>query len=363
LSFGPVGIKDATQDEFDLILEIRNLRSFLQSTVKAEWTPGHPTPTDPRGEQVRNAFAHSLAVQRLRQPESTDLDDDFLTLSGITVLHKGVILTRGLPQQLSADIHYNDLKTKLLKDNLWSEATFLSVDWDSYHKAILSLPRNSRLSIAKLSHNLWNTNEQNSKYYNQENKCPYCTAKESQDHVFCCPSTAATANRTEALQTLHKTLKKYDTPPALVSLLSNMLLRVDISSYDPDLCPLVAQQRSIGWAGLNRGHLSMHWRSSFTASLPADSKRRTERAQTWCKKVIMALWEYSRTLWEARNAVVHGKTTLQEDSKAIVTLRQAVKKQYQLYAKDPHIIPASRAHLFDKPLLILLQSPKPQLQC
>jgi hypothetical protein len=40
--------------------------------------------------------------------------------------------------------------------------------------------------------------------------------------------------------------------------------------------------------------------------LPATAKRRQEKAITWGKKVILALWKYSQAQWEARNLVVHG---------------------------------------------------------
>jgi hypothetical protein len=69
LSSGPIGIKDATQDEYDLILEIRQLRNTLRTKIQPLWTPGHPSKEDPRGEQVKNAKAHALAV---RQLHSTD---------------------------------------------------------------------------------------------------------------------------------------------------------------------------------------------------------------------------------------------------------------------------------------------------
>jgi hypothetical protein len=116
---GPIGVKDATQDEFDIIL-------------------------------------------------GTGIEDDYLHPPVITVLHNNVPLTRGLPQQIITDVHYDPLKRKLQKDNGWTEETFLSVDWSCYHKAILNIPRPHQLSISELCHNLLNKNYQNQKYYHQD---------------------------------------------------------------------------------------------------------------------------------------------------------------------------------------------------
>jgi hypothetical protein len=156
---GPIGVKDATQDEFDIILAIRRKRQQLNTVITTEWTPGHPTPADPRGEHVQNASAHRLAVNRLRDLSTTGLDNDIQDTSPITILYKGSPITKEHPQQVSANVHYNALKSKLQKDNEWDEETFDSVDWNNYHKAIISLPHPYRLFIAKLSHKLWNTNE------------------------------------------------------------------------------------------------------------------------------------------------------------------------------------------------------------
>lgn len=77
--WGPITVKDATQDEFDIILD-------------------------------------------------SGVEDDYLHPPVITVLHNNVPLTRGLPQQIITDVHYDPLKRKLQKDNGWTEETFLSVD-------------------------------------------------------------------------------------------------------------------------------------------------------------------------------------------------------------------------------------------
>jgi hypothetical protein len=361
---GPIGVKDATQDEFDIILAIRKLRQSLKTTITVEWTPGHPTPADPRGEQVKNATAHKLAVARLKDTNTTGYDDDIQKIFPITILYKGSPITKGLPQQVSVDVHYNALKRKLQKDNEWDEKTFSTVDWDNYHKAIISLPCPYRLSISKLSHKLWNTNEQNSKYYGHDSSCPYCIQTETLTHLFTCTSIAAAEARQSALQTLQESLVKLKMPQPLEDLLVALLSHSETTeTFDPGMQHLVDSQRHLGRQSLHRGHISTAWRTTYLASLPKDSKQKAARADSWAKNVIVAIWSYSIALWKARNAVVHGQTTLQEDSKTLKLLKNQSKQYFSSYSRDPHAVPADRRYLFDKPLEVVLQFPKQQLKC
>jgi len=110
---------------------------------------------------VKNAAAHALAVKRLQSTICTGFDDAYVADTEITVLHHSIPITNGLPQLILADIHYEPLAKKLKKDNHWTDPTFNSIDWPSYHQAIISLSRPRRISISKLSHGLWNTNTQN----------------------------------------------------------------------------------------------------------------------------------------------------------------------------------------------------------
>jgi hypothetical protein len=261
----------------------------------------------------------------------SSLDDDYLSPPVVTVLHNGEAVTRGLPKLVVAECHYEALKLKLIKDNKWSEAVFQDADWTCYHKAMLDLPRPHRLSISKLSHGLWNTNEQNNKYYQKAGSCPLCTALETQSHVFSCPHQAAKETRTEALETLRQTLQKTQIPPPLLLLLIK-ILSSPTSHVPPNFeyHPLYNAQLQIGWHNLHCDHLSKKWREAFLESLPVTTKRHQEKATIWGKKVILALWKYSQAMWEARNSVVHGKTVLQEESKKMRLVNQRVKEFYSM---------------------------------
>jgi hypothetical protein len=206
----PVGVCIATQADSDIILEIRRLWQLIPVPISVYYGPsqnaGVPetTPTMLSGQQ---AFKHFL-----QQPDAIALQAiQAYTLPSrvITILHKGVVINTHLLQTLRKERHSANLQEKLMKDNKWSKAQFDLVDWESYHKAILTVPRAHRTSIVKLSHQLWNTNHQNSKYYGQDASCHACSNHpETLDHVYTCSHPSVSEPRQEALQQFNQALGK-----------------------------------------------------------------------------------------------------------------------------------------------------------
>jgi hypothetical protein len=105
----------------------------------------------------------------------------------ISLLHNGQQVQEGLRQTITEAHHKEALKEKLKKDNQWDDYTLSMVAWADFHSALQLIPRSHRVSIAKLSHQLWNTNKQNNRYYGAVDKCPIClTESESIQHVHNC---------------------------------------------------------------------------------------------------------------------------------------------------------------------------------
>jgi hypothetical protein len=367
---GPIGVKDATQDEYDLILAIRHVYTTLKTTITPLWTPGHPTKADPRGEQVKNAKAHALAVSRLHNAQETPHCDSYLERPVITVLHRSVIITKGLPQQVIADIHYEPLKLKILRDTNWTEDDFNTVDWHSLHRAMLKMPRPRQIAISKLINGLWNVNIQNHRYYWQSAACPYCPTEETMHHLLTCNSKEAQLSRQTATEKLGKAIAAAHTPEPLAA---HLLHCIDSWTQDQVVRPspgtkdkitkATREQNHIGWDNFLRGRISKGWHLAYLHFQPIQDKQRVTRASTWTRKLITAVWDYSFSLWEARNNTVHGQTEAARESKALKELRRTAKQLYNSFENDPHIVPTNQNHLFDKPLLLMLQLPFTNLQC
>jgi len=118
------------------------------------------------------------------------------------------------------------------------------------------------------------------------------------------------------------------------------------------------QSRHIGWFLFLQGYSSKKWKAHVT--IPKDKQTRqsspTSRvAEIWAKSIIKTNWQYCKMLWNARNAVIHGKDASSMEAKLITALKRRIRELYNMYNKDKYCIPYTRAYLFDKPLLILQQ--------
>jgi hypothetical protein len=106
----PIGLKDAVQANYDVILEIRRLLSQCHYKV----IPVHNTSNQ---TSVISADGVSEA-------------DPIIVPHTITILHRGNKILEGLECIMSHEHHFSVLQGKLMKDNLWNIHQFQSVAWD-----------------------------------------------------------------------------------------------------------------------------------------------------------------------------------------------------------------------------------------
>jgi len=185
----PLGIKHATQSNYDVILEARHLISSLNLDVQLHCIPGslyisNPVP-DSIQEWCSTSHPNSLPVTHM-----------------ISVLHEEHAVHSNLSNLIRNQLHHKPIKGKLHKDDSWKEVTFSSIDWEGYKDAYLSLSHQWQISITKMSHQLWNTNVQNNRYYAETPLCLLCHLhQETADHVYMCTESSALEVRKLQLQT------------------------------------------------------------------------------------------------------------------------------------------------------------------
>jgi len=275
-----MGIKDTVQAHYDLIVEICHLLSLLPIPVTLVHIPGQG------------------------------------------VMHyNGEAILEGLEKVIHHNVHLPVLKSKLQKDNDWMEATLDTVTWDEYYSALRQLPRSHRISIMKLSHQLWNTNVQNNKFYGSSETCVLCNiSPESIDHIYKCTHLSAITNREEAQEKLLTRICR-STPPTLLQAIK---LVIKGKSTSPELHPLaesvVRHQRDLGISAFFHGHLSTKLREVYNESRGAATPNLTTHCRRWLINFIKGIWEYSKSLWAYRNAAVHGKTSDFAESKELKQL-------------------------------------------
>jgi hypothetical protein len=174
LKEGPIGVKTATQDEYDLALAIHDIWHSLSIRVTPLWVKNNTMATLTT-TQWENVDANQIARTKLKQnPLSCASESPLIISQIVNVYSPRKLLTAGLPQKIVTNKHYGPLQEKIKKDKGWSQDTFDIVNRGIRHRALMAVPRSHRASISKLNHGLWNTNMQNKKFYNQSSLRPIC---------------------------------------------------------------------------------------------------------------------------------------------------------------------------------------------
>jgi hypothetical protein len=362
----PVGVTTANQINQDLILDIRYFRNLLRTDIKGilsqEIITGqtYPIQTNP----LNIAFVQEPSQYNLhRVNESTPITHV------VTLVHDKTAFTGDIRTKIHELEYQEQLKAKIQKDNDWTSQQFQMVDWPAYFKAFRRIPRSHRVSIMKLSHQLWNTNIQNEKYYGHSNMCPICQlAPESPTHVYKCSHPAAATHRKEALSSLSTSLTG-STPPVLQEVLLSGLTQwictdcpstIQASTEGSRLPTLRAitaafkSQTTLGWDSFHRGHIVSQWKDAYKLNYRPKKQLTQQQMETasdkWSRLLITAIWTYSERLWSFRNQVVHGRTEVNTNSKEIQQLKDRADALYRQFETDPHMIPSSRNYLFHRPL-------------
>jgi len=269
---GPLGIQDAVQPNYDIIVEIRNWRTKISSRIV---TVHEKLISKPLG----------LAS------ESTSHKDHpppiLLNTTIISVMYRGNPIVENLKGIITDENYRNPLQAKLQKDNQWDDDTYNHVSWKDYNNALQALPRSQRISITKMSHQFWNTNQQNFRYYGQDCKCPLCEVEdETLHHIYCCQHESAVVARQLALETLRNMISK----PTLATLLQIIDAAMTqetqghseftLHTWPEEITEAIDVQSKIGWGPFLRGHVATQWRSAYNSSVSpkqANSHRRINK--------------------------------------------------------------------------------------
>ena len=82
----------------------------------------------------------------------------------------------------------------------------------------------------------------------------------------------------------------------------------------------------------------------MTSSSPTSNTK--PNSSTQVAKAIQCLWEYSQSIWEHRNGILHGTTIEEAKAKEAAALQSEITKAYEEYEVDNFIIPNHLRYLF-----------------
>ncbi len=127
---------------------------------------------------------------------------------------------------------------------------------------------------------------------------------------------------------------------------------------------LVTDQLLLGRSVHLRGHVSKECKQAFIEALGPTANPTIEQvASLWMVKFIKTLWDYSKAVWTARNAAVHGHTTTFSTSQGLLDLQKEATSWFAKFESDPHCIPEARRYLFNKPISSILSLDRDSLRC
>ncbi len=270
---------------------------------------------------------------------------------------------------------------------------FNKIDWDSYKKAFLSFSCCHRISICKLCHKLINTNHQNQKYYGEflilsenyhmqimpqinKHKSPkpkilwgfilvsllQILFRNNYTHVHLPFRRVLSISIHTTWGSLTK-IEKKETPDEITSSIIHGMEQWAVGIYDSShkqkapsqgsvvpidmlLTQAYSDQTSyIGLENFLRGRISNSWGKAY---LPHQQvkKRWITSSSTWASNLIQIILEYSSSLWEFRNGVLHSHTIEETAAKEFNSITTRIRTAYQTYQEDPFHVPSHWRSLF-----------------
>jgi hypothetical protein len=274
----PPGLKSVTKDDYDLLIEIRQTRHQLRPSLQPLCLPSS-------GETshlpVPNKTPTSMIIIESTRPSdltAKEVQSNSPDTHVISVANNKKLVYNNIAKEVRHTLHYGNLKAKLLKDNHWTEHQFNSiVAWKLYEKALQDIPRSHCISIMKITHQLWNTNNQNNRYYGHSPICSLCNlVAEDVIHVYTCKSTIAHNAWSKGITTCHHNIQQL-----LINVLEEIIFGLDnwlanpykgsyaesLSQGETTILRAVSSQSQIGWESMLRGFFSTDWHTAFVESI------------------------------------------------------------------------------------------------
>jgi hypothetical protein len=180
--------------------------------------------------------------------------------------------------------------------------------------------------------------------------------------MLTCPSNLSTPYHQDQLEQLQTRLLNAGTPDIIASAIIHGISQWNLcqsgtstqqhSPYIGSLKPLdiaitqayTDQTNPIGWDNLLRGRLSILWEKAYAmaSTLPGNTLVSSGRVD----KIIPILWDYSQSIWEYRNGIVHGRTIEEQAALEIKAAQTEISLAYEEYTYNHFIIPNHSHHLF-----------------
>jgi hypothetical protein len=101
-----------------------------------------------------------------------------------------------MKNQLTSQMHDDDLHAFLIQKDSWSTQTLDSIKWNASERALRRLSKNRQMDVVKLCHNYWHTGSRHVKFYEGDRPCClFQETKEDWRHILNCQLLDASYHR------------------------------------------------------------------------------------------------------------------------------------------------------------------------
>jgi hypothetical protein len=209
------------QTDSDLVMEARHLLTLIPVTILASWVKGHYNGEFREFKHDLNEKVDRLATEFNKKPDygfSPKRMPCPAPAYAIQLIYDNSLITTKLYKTMASELHRKRIVDRIKQKSQWDDTTFRQVNWDAHETAFTRLSRSQQVMVAKLQHNLVNTNSQNAHFYGKSSMCPCCLLyDETLDHVLSCSSEGSTEHRQKAMSLLEADLVSIKTPVEVIS--------------------------------------------------------------------------------------------------------------------------------------------------
>ncbi len=343
----------ALHSEWDAVIAVYNLMDRFPNLPVLKHVYGHQdrdlTYDELPLDAKMNTEADALATKEHDEFSTTLHRVPFDPESKVMLSIDGTTVTRRLESTIRTTARLPSLINYYLERLHWDQFTFHSVDWATFGSVYQKSKQ--RNFITKFCFYTLPTGDRlHRRDSSYDNRCPTCHAPdETDDHLLQCPSHARRVWRSDLIQSL---LKPIDSllDPVLVDILREGLLcwfrteTIDPTPYSTTYQQLLHEQNSIGWNNLLRGKFSAEWNRLQQQYCISHHIPMTHSQRLWLAKLLRTMWSRIHTLWLARNADRHGRTS---KAKSQASLQQAHRTIRSLYPLKDQVLTEDRDLFYD----------------
>jgi hypothetical protein len=170
-----------TRCDWDLIATIQDLivRWCMGIALSFHWVNGHADRIDrplKRDERLNiEADLQSDVIRaQARGPIAARPNCPHWDIEAASLFIKGSKVNSDIKNQLTSQIHDDNMRSFLMQKESWSSQIFNAIDWHSSERALRRLSKNRQMNVVKLCHNYWHTGSRHVRFYEGERPCCFC---------------------------------------------------------------------------------------------------------------------------------------------------------------------------------------------